>query len=250
MNLHRAFRNMFLTDLFFFFFACQPTPKEIKCFHPSLGLYGPPFAAMISHFFFREKSLVSFLSIKQITRAIRSILATSPFSLCFDAFFLRGSIMRPPVFLIAILVCLTGAQRSDIGDNSLALGDGSSAAFSPVLVANGGDDVGSTIWNDLIELDRAFFQDSHSNGNTEPQNPSSTQPDSDPKPEVEPEPVPKPDCTPMEGIPVVDTAVCCIDPPTPLGGLPGIPTTLWSLTLCSDCKSHLFFSFPIWWKIS
>lgn len=156
--------------------------------------------------------------------------------------------MRPPVFLIAILVCLAGAQRSDTDDNSLVLGDGSSAAFSPVLVADGGDDVGSTILNDVIELNRAFFRGSDSNGNNPHQNPSSTQPDSDPEPEVEPEPVPKPDCSPIEGI--VDTAVCCIDPPTPLGGLPGIPTTLWSLTLCSACKSHIFFSLPIWWKIS
>ncbi|MCJ1424335.1 hypothetical protein MMC29_002222 [Sticta canariensis] len=113
--------------------------------------------------------------------------------------------MRPPLFLIAILVCLAGAQRSDTDDNSLALGDGSSPAFSPVLVANGEDDVPSVIWNDFIELNRAFFRDSYSNENNEPQNSHSTQPDSDLEPEVEPEPVPKPDCTPMEGIPLIGT---------------------------------------------
>ena len=156
--------------------------------------------------------------------------------------------MRPPVFLLAIFVCLAGAQRSDTDDNSLALGGGISAASLPVLVANGGDDAGSAVFNDIREFGVNLLRgsDSNSNGNTAPRNqnshtPSSTQPDSDPGPEDQPQPVPIPDCSTVEGI--VDTPVCCIDPPVPSGGSPGYTTTLWSVSLCSSCKSHLFFHF-------
>lgn len=143
--------------------------------------------------------------------------------------------LRTPVFLITILVYLLLQSDADgtVDDGSAAL-----------LVANGGDDVGSTLWNDAIELDRALFQGSQSDGR--PQNPAGTQLDSDPEPEdqQEEEPIPQPDCANKVG--TFDTAVCCIDDPVPLGGITGsgsVPT-LWSLRLCSSCKSSPF-SLPL-----
>lgn len=165
---------------------------------------------------------------------------TRIFFFVLNALFLTDSVMRFPFFLLAILVCRTCAELSDIDDNSLAPKRQQHAASSPVLVADELEDFGA-LWDDLRQLPGAFLRGSGSNDDPAPEPPSNSNPDSNPTPEDStPDPIPKPDCITINGE-VYYEAVCCINDPIALGSP---PTTFWSLSLCSRCNPH-FFLFPL-----
>ncbi|MCJ1267392.1 hypothetical protein MMC22_007277 [Lobaria immixta] len=125
----------------------------------------------------------------------------SPFLYFFNckAIFLADPATQSPFLLLAILGCLTWAKLGDSDNNNLAADDSKSAALSPVLVADGGDDLGTAIWRDVEETGSALLRGSQDD-KPAPENPTISQPDSNhAAPEDSPGPVPKPDCITVNG---------------------------------------------------
>lgn len=152
--------------------------------------------------------------------------------------------MQSPFLLLAILGCLTCAKLGDTDNNDLAADDSNSAALSPVLVADGGDDPGTALWRDVEETVRGLWRGSQDDMPA-PKNPTISQPNSNrAAPEDSPGSVPKPDCITVNGEKYW-TPVCCIDndpTPVPLTGPLFDTPIFWSLSLCSQCNPHVFFS--------
>lgn len=143
--------------------------------------------------------------------------------------------MRSPSFLLAIYMCLTCAELSDIHDNNLALGDSNSIAPSSVLIADGKEDLGA-VGRQLYDLPVYFLRNSFSNDDSAPQNPPNSHPSPTPTPEFPSGPVTQPGCDTINGE-IYHIAVCCIDDGVPLGSF---PYTFWSLRLCSRSNPHFF----------
>lgn len=156
-----------------------------------------------------------------------------------------NSAMRPPIFLLAILACLTCSYLGNADENNPAPGDSNSATLSPLLVAGAGAEDLGDILNDVLQIPGYIIQNSEHPTQSNPATPS--EPDPAPtSPEKQPDPIPKPECDEF-GKPNDQyhgdyyTAVCCIEQPVPVVSFLDFPgNVFWSLARCAKGDPHIF----------